>query len=209
MRPSLARFVAISVSALFWAGCGSNAPEIPDELRGQSSGFGSEPGQLAENFCFQGWHDPKAVGFTGNLESICLYDFNDPIGTKGGIELLLVNTSALWCQACRQEHQTLGDNVNQRKSRGLALVSLLFQDNERNPAEAADLGLWTRQYGVEFPMALDPLYQMGRYAPGDTAPLNLLLDAHDKMRILKKWTGNQESVIWPTIDTVLTARGKP
>jgi len=82
-------------------------------------------------------------------------------------------------------------------------------DNERNPAEAADLGLWTRQYGVEFPMALDPLYQMGRYAPGDTAPLNLLLDAHDKMRILKKWTGNQESVIWPTIDTVLTARGKP
>jgi len=84
----------------------------------------------------------------------------------------------------------------------------LFQDNERNPAKVDHLGLWTRQYDVAFPMALDPNYLMGRYAPGDTAPLNLLLDARDKMRILKKWTGNQESVIWPAIDSELAARGR-
>src|SRR5262245_25844406 len=208
MDSSLARFIAVSIALLSGVGCGSNAPEIPEGFKQAQSGFGCEVGQLAENKCFRGWRNPAAVGFTGNLESVCLYDFNDPNGTKGGIELLMVNTSALWCQACKQEHQTLPERVRERAPH-FALVSLLFQDNEQRPATADNLALWTSQFDVDFPMALDPEYQMGCYALAQTAPLNLLLDARDKMRILQKWTGNQESVIWPTVDAELAARVKP
>ena len=42
-------------------------------------------------------------------------------------------------------------------------------------------------------------------ASPDTAPLNLVIDAHT-MRILRKYLGNQGAVIWPYIESELARR---
>jgi hypothetical protein len=36
----------------------------------------------------------------------------------------------------------------------------------------ADLKLWVETFKVDFPMVLDPDYQLGNYATAETAPLN-------------------------------------
>jgi hypothetical protein len=206
MPGSLVRSIAVSTTVLLAVGCGSNAPEIPEDLRTSSTGSGTEVGQVVENVCFEGWRNPAAVGFTGKLEPICLWDWHDPQGIRG-FELVLFNTSALWCQACKLEHRTLGEEVAARAPRGFGLLSLLFQDEKRQPATAEHLSIWTTQYHTDFPMAIDPLFLMGIYAPGDSAPLNMVVDART-MKILQKTTGNEGSVIWANIDSELAARGR-
>ena len=201
---------------LLTSACGSNAPTIPKELLGSSSscsapdypkeGIGTELGDVVQNACFSGYRSPKAVPPSPeHLETIAFSDYYDPAGTKGNVELLLVNTAAVWCAACVAEHETLPDHYEQFAPQGLVILSTLFQDAQRNPATLADLARWIANFNTNFPMVADPELRMGVYASPDTAPLNLVIDAHT-MRILRKYLGNQAAVIWPYIESELARR---
>jgi len=189
-----------------WAvlGCGTNRPEIPDELKHGGNAYGSEEGDTVQNFCFLGYRDPAVKA--SELETVCFYDYHDPNGTRGHA-LLIVNTAAVWCQACKVEHQTLPDRYGELAPRGLALFSALFEDNDSNPAQREHLDLWVQNFDVNFPMVLDPEYQMGTYASRETAPLNLVIDAR-AMVILKKEIGDHPAVLWPFIEDELARRGR-
>jgi hypothetical protein len=210
------RFIALATCI---GGCGTNRPEIPPELLqypgsttsacdspGYPGGpYGTETGTTAANTCFQGWSAPGSSPHTAAaLQDISLGAFHDPEGKK--YELLLVNTAALWCAACKNEHKTLGQHYAELAPKGLALVSALFQNDAGEPASVDDLKLWVETFGVEFPMVLDPDYQLGIYASAQTAPLNLLIDARS-MQIMDKFVGDQSSVIWPLIENELDQRG--
>jgi hypothetical protein len=185
-------------------GCGTNRPEIPDELKHSSNAYGREEGDTVQNFCFRGFHDPQAD--RSQLETVCFYDYHDPNLTKG-YALLLVNTAAVWCQACKVEHSTLPDRYRELSQRGLGLISALFEDNDSNPAQAEHLNVWIDAFDVNYAMVLDPEYQMGIYASRETAPLNLLIDAQT-MVILKKEIGDHPTVLWPFVENQLAQRGR-
>lgn len=210
MRPfPLALLLALGPLA-----CGTNKPELPSGLPapercvqlGYPDGpFGTEPGSVGQNACFEGWREPSAAKRSREtLEPISLGDFHDPDGTRG-IQLLLVNTAALWCSACRIEHETLPEHVQRFGPRGLVVLSALFQGVTGEPATFEDLVAWVETYEPNFPMLLDPDYSFGVYASAETAPLNLLIDART-MKILKKYIGDQSAVIWPFIDDELARR---
>jgi hypothetical protein len=221
---SLRLVAALGVAALV-AGCGTNRPEIPDYLLEPAAGDSgasypagpyatdATPGKVVENFTFgEGWMDPKADNYDpAKLVPISFADFYDPDGSKGN-ELLLVNTAAFWCGACKNEHKGTATNpsLNQHYAelhpRGLAILSLIFQDNANNPASQKNLVDWATQYEETIPLARDPEYQMGRYGPSQSAPLNLIVDARN-MKILHVYLGDQAAVIWPVIAQELAARG--
>ena len=191
--------------------CGSNTPTIPPELLASggceapdypNGPFGTEEGDVVANGCFQGFRDPTKVSHdASSLQNIAFADYYDPTGSKG-ISLILIDTSAVWCSACRVEHEGLSAKNNEYSSRGLRIVSTLFQDAQRNPATAADLATWVETFKSNYAMLIDPDYQLGAYAPADTAPLNMVVDART-MKIQKKLLGDQESVLWPYIDDSL------
>jgi hypothetical protein len=197
--------------ALTLGACGTNKPELPSGLSepeacvvaGYPAGpYGTEPGAVAENACFEGWLRPDRVAHEqATLEPVRLSDFYDPTGARG-VRLLLVNTSALWCSACRIEHETLGERAREFADRGLVVLSALFQGNDRKPATLRDLTLWVETYETDFPMVLDPDYSFGLYASAETAPLNLVIDPRS-MRILQKFIGDQPAVMWPYIAAAL------
>lgn len=203
-----------SCVALAAAACGSNTPEKPADLGSLEScvaleypagPFGTEPGDVVRNACFEGWARPDRVERRAEtLEPIALSDFYDPDGTRG-VHLLLVNTAALWCSACRIEHEDLFEYAERLRPRGLAVLSALFQGVEREPANLEDLTLWVETYRTNFPMLLDPGYSFGLYASAETAPLNLVVDART-MRILKKYIGDQAAVMWPYVEGELSRR---
>lgn len=200
--------------ALALAACGSNKPELPPDLPapercvrvGYPEGpFGTEPGDTTENVCFEGWLAPQRVQHvTATLEPVALADFHDPDGSRG-VRLLLVNTAALWCSACRIEHETLPEHAARLGPKGLVIVSALFQGVDGAPATFEDLTLWVETYETNFPMVLDPDYSFGRYASAETAPLNLVIDPKT-MRILKKYIGDQSTVMWQFIEGELARR---
>jgi hypothetical protein len=206
-------WISACTSIAFLVGCGSNTPQIPPELLGTNTGcrvpgypsgpYGREEGNVLQNLCFRGWRNPTAVEHTeASLETIAFSDYHDPQGTKK-TRLLIVNTAALWCSACQEEHKKLPAQFSEYSSRGLAVIATLFQDNKRNPATPKDLGVWADTFDTNFPLALDPDYQMGEYASAETAPLNLLVDAQS-MTILKKIIGDQPTVLWPFIEQKLS-----
>lgn len=214
MRPEL---VAVLAASLLSLACGSNTPELPSELLGTAStcsapdyptdGFGTEQGDVVQNVCFSGYRSPARVPPNGeNVEIIAFSDYYDHAGTKG-VELLLVNTAAMWCSACISEHRALPAHYEQFAPQGLVILAALFQDSQRDPASLADVQRWIDNFGTNFPMAADPELQMGAYASPDTAPLNLLVDARS-MRILRKYVGDQGAVMWPFIESELALRNR-
>jgi hypothetical protein len=206
------------LALLVVAGCGSNRPEIPPELLEPASGgsgggasypagpYGREVGDVIENLSFQGWPDPLAAGFDpGRLETLAFADFYDPEGQE--LELVLINTAAVWCQACKIEHETLPEENAEFSSRGLRIFSALLQDARSQPATIDDLVIWTSTFDVDYPMALDPEYQMAAFAPINRAPLNLVVDART-MQITRKSVGDTASTLFSYISGELSARGR-
>lgn len=197
------------------AGCGSNRPEIPPELLGGGSGcsdtgypegpYGVDQDAIAENACFRGWRHPDTTAHTSStLEDLSLGTFFDPDGAQH--ELIVLNTAALWCSVCQVEHRDLPNRYAELSPRGLVIVSALFQDERADPPDVADLAAWVETFDVPFPMVLDPAYQLGSYASAETAPLNLVIDART-MRILRKYIGDQSSLLWPFVEEELARRG--
>jgi hypothetical protein len=204
---------AFVLAAALAGGCGSNRPEIPPELLANGGGetreypegpYGSEPGQLAANAEFRGFRRPLAAKLEESaLEDLSLDRFYDPDGYR--YELILLNSAALWCSVCIEEHRSLPEQYADFEARGFVVLSALFQDQRGDPADFDDLRAWIQTFDVPFPMVLDPDYQLGVYASAETAPLNLLIDART-MRIVEKFVGDQREVLWSLVGDELSRR---
>jgi AhpC/TSA family len=211
LTAALLRALGLSL-VLALVACGSNTPKIPPELLASSGGcaspdypngpFGTEEGDTLANLCFRGFRNPSTVAHDeASLETIAFSDYYDPTGSKG-LQLVLINTSAVWCAACRTEHEGLSARNDEYAARGLRILSTLFQDNKRDPATLRDLSNWVETFSSNYAMALDPDYQLGGFARAETAPLNLVVNART-MKIEKKLLGDQPQVMWPFIDASL------
>jgi hypothetical protein len=118
---------------------------------------------------------------------------------------LLINTAAIWCSACVAEHDTLPDHEDDLGPQGLVIVSTLFEDAQRHGATLEDVERWVSNFHTNFPMVADPGVLLGEYASPDLAPLNMLVDPRS-MKILRKYVGDQGTVMWPYIQAELKAR---
>lgn len=201
--------------ALLACGCGSNTPEIPDELlQGNSgcgapeyprAGIGEEPGDVVANQCFTGYRAPRTVPPSeGNRETIAFSDYYDPTGSKG-VGLLLVNTAAVWCAACVAEHTGLPERYAELAPKGLVIFGTLFEDAQKNDATLDDLDRWIENFDTNFPMVADPSHYLEDYGAASQAPLNMVVDPRT-MKILRKYVGDQGGVMWPYIEAELDLR---
>ena len=81
----------------------------------------------------------------------------------------------------------------------------MFQDADGGGAGEEELQFWVSTFDSNYTMALDPSYQMGRYGPAETPPLNLVVDPTD-MTIIESFIGNQEGPMWALIERELEER---
>jgi hypothetical protein len=161
--------------------------------------YGTEPGSVVQNFCLRGLRQPHPGSDSADsLEEIRLSDYYPGSTSTVSTRLILLNSAAVWCSACRIEHETLSQRASEYAPQGLLVFTALFQAQDGSAATVDDLLRWTRVFDTNFPIALDPTYKLGKYAAADTAPLNLLIDASD-MTIVQKYIGDQSDVMWPLI----------
>jgi hypothetical protein len=204
-------FARLALCMLGLVACGSNTPTIPPELLASGGcaapeypdgPFGTEEGDTLANACFQGFRNPAKVAHDeASLETIAFSDYYDPTGSKG-FQLVLIDTSAVWCSACRTEHEGLSAKNDEYSPKGLRIIGTLFEDINHDQATIKDLSNWVETFSSDYAMVLDPDYQLGAYASADTAPLNMVVNART-MKIEKKLIGDQPTVLWPFIDASL------
>ena len=205
------RLTSLALCALGVVACGSNTPTIPPELLASGGcaspdypdgPFGSEEGDTLANACFKGFRNPQKVSHDdASLETIAFSDYYDPTGSKG-FQLVLIDTAAVWCSACRTEHQGLSAKNDEYSPKGLRIIGTLFQDAKHDPATTKDLNNWVETFSSDYAMVLDPEYQLGTYATADLAPLNMVVNTRT-MKIEKKLVGDHPTVLWPFIDASL------
>jgi hypothetical protein len=221
--PTRGGSAAIVLVAATLSGCGSNEAGIPpalyDAIQNRKSDaaypagpYGTEVGSTAPDLCFEGWKDPAGAGYDpARLSPLCFSDFYDPTGASS--KLLLVNSSALWCTACRYEYGGSGDRPSlserlaERKARGFEILGTLFQNEKAAPASGAEAAAWAETYGVAFPFALDESHALGVFASPTIAPFNLLLDTRT-MHVVLALEGDEPAVLFGAVDDFL-AKGAP
>ena len=172
--------------------------------------YGTELRAVIENHAFLGWRDPVRANFDPNrLEWLELADYYDPRG--GRTELIVVNASAVWCPACRQEMRDidLSGRAEAYSQSKVVILGTLFEDANFNPAKPEDLALWGTglNFELRFPLMLDPGLKLGPYFAQSVTPLNLVIDART-MQILFVQMGYSPS-LWSFVSSELERRQPP
>ena len=215
-RLSLVVTVAWSLPA-----CGSNNAGVPPELldairalnRPADGGaaaypgppYGTTEGDVVQDLCFQGWTDPAADKYAPDkMQKICFSDYH----ADDSVRVLLVESCAIWCVACKfeyggsQDRPSLSKQLASRKSKGFRVVGTIFQNGAGGPADTSDAAQWASVYSLDFPFAVDPDHQLGLFTSPNVAPFNLLIDTRT-MKILLALDGDEPAVLFGKVDEIL------
>jgi thiol-disulfide isomerase/thioredoxin len=82
----------------------------------------------------------------GNL--VALSDYCD--------KAVYIEVSAMWCGPCKGLAEELEGVYQKYKARGLAVLSILVEDEDFKPVTPPNLGAWARAYGLTSPVLGDP-----------------------------------------------------
>ena len=190
---------------------GEMSEEVPAEMPNApypEGPYGTSEGATIPNLNFEGWLTPDAVGYdTTQIQTVALSEFYNPDDDQG-IELLLINVSAVWCGVCQAEYIDIRDSgvYESMKPRGLEILGLLFQDRRGDVPQRSDLETWSTTFDVNFPFALDPEFDTEAFFDGAGTPMNMIVDART-MELIMPMNG-YSSEIFNIIDRELRSRGR-
>jgi hypothetical protein len=142
--------------------------------------YGKEVGKTIKNHSFR---DPAAKA---DVHLADLY--------KGDKKILMINASAGWCMACKQEAIELKALYDKYSGKGLEIWFTLFEDYNGEPADEAFWKSWTGTTSPNYPVLLDTEYQLGAYYNKDETPLNLMIRL-DTMTIVFLHTGFEAAAV--------------
>jgi hypothetical protein len=201
--------------------CGTNDAGVPPGLleavkdQGAESWYpagpyGTEVGDTVQNLCFQGWSDPSADKYDpAKLQKICLGDFHDDQTSR----LLLVESCAIWCVACRTEYggsadrPSLSDSLASRRALGFRIMGTIFQNGSGGPAAPSDAEAWAKNYALTFPFSVDSEHELGLFTSPNVAPFNLLVDTKT-MSVVLALDGDEPAVLFGKVDSFLSGSEK-
>ena len=189
-------------------GNGGNAVSAPsfEAKPYPAAPYGTQIGSVIAPYEFLGWKDGSVSGYDTNaFEKLSLADYYDPTG-ETGVKYIMINSSAVWCTACRAEYKYMDDAgiYDTYRQKGVEFMGAIFEDgaNPPNPAAPKDLAWWASNYNVKFPMLLDPGFKTGAFFTADATPMNLLVDTKD-MRIVVKILGGDLPKLLQQADDLL------
>ncbi len=96
-------------------------------------------------------------------------------------QVALVNMWATWCPPCRQEMPTLQSFYEQYAGRGFVIIAI----DDGDPAP--DVAAFVEDYGLTFPVWLDPQYTSERAFSTMNLPSSFVIDREGAVRL--QWVG--------------------
>ncbi len=166
--------------------------------------YGVAKGSVISNYKFVGF--PNALKDVEELKEIPLAEYYNPTGDgtyqEGSVmevgapkpKALMLSVSAVWCGPCNYEADAiLPDEYKKYKpDGGEFFVELADGATPGKAATKKNLANWAQKYEVDYPMAIDPSYQLGALFEADSFPANMIVDTRT-MQIVEVVTGAQES----------------
>jgi hypothetical protein len=179
--------VALLLGLSACAGAGSG-DETSDRSSYPAGPYGTAQGDVIEDLAFS----------TSTGEAFGLGDIFADTSTK----LLLLSTAAGWCTACIEEQGALEELSQTHGPDGLEVMVALFEDRDYQAATPALAEEWTQEYGLTFPVVIDPEFVLADYYDEALTPMNMIVDVNT-MTILRISTGWDPSAITAIIEARL------
>jgi len=121
------------------------------------------------------------VDDSGQAQDVSMRDYFDCDGSKG-VRALLLDESATWCIDCETEAAQISPLVPAKwKSEGIAVVTLMAQDQQQNAATLDTALSWRNEYALTAgAVCADPQWTTklwgGAPASGNGFPTNAVID---------------------------------
>jgi hypothetical protein len=212
-RSKVASAVVLALAA-FFCGCSAtkshagnfDTPQEDDDSSGPNptshtqctypaSNFGDKKGNVAPPMhTWQGYVNDSSTEVPVKIE-----DFYDCDGTRG-INAVLIDTSAVWCEACQQEATDMSANLaGAWKDLGIRVLTLIDEDAQSMPATSAIALAWKTKYKLDrSTVAADPadtFLNIGESTIG--LPLLTLVDPRTMqiVDVQEGYSGNYSSLL--------------
>ncbi len=95
-------------------------------------------------------------------------------------EVVLLNIWATWCEPCREEMPSMQRLYDELGPRGLHIVAVSidapFGSSDRGGRPGGDVGAFAREYGLTFPIWLDPDGNVQRVYRATGVPESFVID---------------------------------
>ena len=88
---------------------------------------------------------------------------------KGAV---LINFWALWCEPCREEMRYLNELYKKYKNDGFTIIGI----NQDSPKSVAKVKSYVASQGIDYPIALDPNFEIFNQMSVQVLPYSLLID---------------------------------
>lgn len=116
----------------------------------------------------------------GNVQNLAAF--------KG--KVLVINFWATWCPPCRREIPDFIAAYKELKGEGLEILGLSV--DQKTVPELLD---WTRQMGVNYPIALATPEIITAYEPGDYIPSTIIIDRKGMIRFRRAELMTKDTLI--------------
>ena len=90
---------------------------------------------------------------------------------------VMINFWALWCEPCRAEMRHLNELYNKYKEKGFTLIGI----NQDSPKSVAKVKSYISSQKIDFPVAIDPNFEIFNRMNGQVLPYSLLIDRNGKI----------------------------
>jgi hypothetical protein len=180
----------------------------PSANIGHNARKGSSPGNVIQNFTFQGYLDADR---SKGLQPISLAEYYDPCGKR--IKMIHLTVAGAWCVPCGEETDALVAAKAQLASERVTVLQALGDGpTEGVPATMTDLDNWIAKHGSNFTEMLDPnLKNLGAFFNAGSVPWNCDIDPRT-MEIIRDgtgWPGDLNSDLQPSLDAIPAAPSYP
>jgi hypothetical protein len=190
------------------------APSNPDGVPypsgsgGHNARAGSTPGNVIQNFAFQGY---LGADTSKGLQTISLSDYYDPCGKR--LKLLHLTVAGAWCVPCGDETDTLVASKAQLDSEGVTVIQVLGDGPTQGvTATVTDLDNWISKHKSNFTEMLDPnLANLGTFFNAANVPWNCDIDPRT-MEIIHEstgWPGSLDTELQPSLSALPTTPSYP
>ncbi len=195
------RFVVIAVLALI--GCGAPTDPTPNRPPPSSGDYPPGPygygqGTTIANLDFIGKVSPMPTDYsTLPMQPITLGD------VRQNTKLILIDGAARWCTPCNRDQPNMKTIESTYASRGVTTMEVLVEGGYGVAATDNDINRWAQQYQLSGIIAIDPGYELAKYADLTAFPVYMVVRASTMRVDYMQVESLAASPIEPVLDQLL------
>ena len=169
------RYVVVTLLAL--VGCGPPTDPTPNRALPSSADYPAGPygygqGTTMANLSFLGKQSPTATDYTGlPMQTITLAD------VRKDAKLIFIDGAARWCTPCNRDQPTMRSVEATYAPKGVATMEILVEGQYGVAATSDDINRWAAQYQLAGIIAIDPGYELAKYADVSAFPVYMVVRA--------------------------------